>query len=409
MRALIYIFSLVCAGTMLAQPNWDFDITDKSHNILVPSDLEGISLEQGDYVGVFYEQNGELLCAGHSEYTEGNFVLTAFGASFSYPGFQVGQTFHFMHWSGATETQSEFFVVFNSIDFPNGAHFVVDGMSGISSVAQNPILGCLDSQAVNYNPLASLDDGSCISLFESMYTQSIDSIQGLHIAYTDIIQNLTYVVDSNQAELFNLENTLDNLESSTNILLDSLSTLNLLYGDISFLEDSISVLHISYTSDNDSLLGLLDENDLELIANESTIEDLEDFSNSLVDSIAILNLLYDDIDYFQDSISELHVSYTAYSDSLQNLLNLLSDTGSTGNNFLYIDLLQGWNIIGYSLNFETSATEAFSSVVNQLEIVKNNAADVYWVEYDFNGIGNLIPGQGYQVRMHEAVDNFYFE
>jgi hypothetical protein len=146
-----------------------------------------------------------------------------------------------------------------------------------------------------------------------------------------------------------------------------------------------------------------------LIANESTIEDLEDFSNSLVDSIAILNLLYDDIDYLQNSISDLHVSYTAYSDSLQNLLNLLSDTGSTGNNLLYIDLLEGWNMIGYSLNFETNATEAFSSIANQLQIVKNNAGDVYWVEYDFNGIGNLIPGQGYQMRMYEAVDNFYFE
>ena len=409
MRALLYIFSLVCAGTVLAQPNWDFSITDKSHNILIPAGIDGSSFELGDYIGVFYEENDGLVCAGYSEYTEGNFVLTAFGASFSYPGFTSGQPFRFMHWSVTTETQSEFFVVFNSLDFPNSVHFVVDGLSGISSIVNQAVSGCTDESSVNYDPYASVDDGSCISVFEQMYSQSMDSIQGLHIAYQDVISNLNNVIDSNQSELIALENDIESFELNTNTLFDSISTLNFLFDDISNLEDSISALHLSYTSDNDSLLELLDENHLELVANESTIEDLEDYSNGLIDSINTLNLLYDDIDYFEDSISDLHDFYSTYSDSLQNLLNLLSDTGSTGNTLLYIDLLQGWNMIGYSLYFETNTVEAFSSIVNQLEIVKNNLGLVYWVDFDYNGIGNLIPGQGYQVRMHEAVEDFYFE
>ena len=37
------------------------------------------------------------------------------------------------------------------------------------------------------------------------------------------------------------------------------------------------------------------------------------------------------------------------------------------------------------------------------DIMKNNDAQVYWPLYDFNGIGDFIPGQGYQIKMFEAV------
>ena len=42
-------------------------------------------------------------------------------------------------------------------------------------------------------------------------------------------------------------------------------------------------------------------------------------------------------------------------------------------------------------------------------LLKSNIGDIYWPQYNFNGIGVLIPGQGYQIRMEEAVDEFYFE
>ena len=45
-------------------------------------------------------------------------------------------------------------------------------------------------------------------------------------------------------------------------------------------------------------------------------------------------------------------------------------------------------------------TERFSKD-EKVEIVKNNAAQVYWPEYSFNGIGDILPGQGYQLKARE--------
>tara|TARA_B110000977_G_C11013425_1_gene468553 strand:- start:803 stop:937 length:135 start_codon:yes stop_codon:yes gene_type:complete len=40
-------------------------------------------------------------------------------------------------------------------------------------------------------------------------------------------------------------------------------------------------------------------------------------------------------------------------------------------------------------------------------IIKDNSGVPYWNEYDYNGIGNLIPEQGYQVYvLNDVVFSF---
>jgi len=51
---------------------------------------------------------------------------------------------------------------------------------------------------------------------------------------------------------------------------------------------------------------------------------------------------------------------------------------------------------------------SMSEVYEIIDIVKDNQAEVYWPEFGFNGIGDLIPGQGYQVKVEEAYEGFYF-
>ena len=66
-----------------------------------------------------------------------------------------------------------------------------------------------------------------------------------------------------------------------------------------------------------------------------------------------------------------------------------------------IDLLLGWNIIYREPQDATLQADI-------IEIVKNNAAEVYWPEYGFNGIGDLIPGQGYQIKVSEEYSGFTY-
>jgi len=37
----------------------------------------------------------------------------------------------------------------------------------------------------------------------------------------------------------------------------------------------------------------------------------------------------------------------------------------------------------------------------KFQILKNNGAQIYWPAYGFNGIGDLLPGQGYDLRQYD--------
>ena len=73
-----------------------------------------------------------------------------------------------------------------------------------------------------------------------------------------------------------------------------------------------------------------------------------------------------------------------------------------------VDLYQGWNIIGYTLPFPQNTAACFDEISEKVYIVKGNWGFMYWPEFGFNGIGDLSPGQGYQVLMREEVDEFMF-
>ena len=94
--------------------------------------------------------------------------------------------------------------------------------------------------------------------------------------------------------------------------------------------------------------------------------------------------------------------------NLENEIDILNDSIENQNGSIYIDLIEGWNMIGYTLPFTQDVTATVEGIVEHIQIIKNNAADVYWPEYAFNGIGDFIPGQGYQIRMFNEVDNYSF-
>ena len=69
------------------------------------------------------------------------------------------------------------------------------------------------------------------------------------------------------------------------------------------------------------------------------------------------------------------------------------------------EFTEGWNMFSWPWPYDQNIEEAFTLIlghvptVNDIQIIKNNAADVYWPEYGFNGIGDIISGQGYQIKL----------
>ena len=72
-------------------------------------------------------------------------------------------------------------------------------------------------------------------------------------------------------------------------------------------------------------------------------------------------------------------------------INTISDIGRTYTN--------GWNTIGTTKTARIDAQEFFKPMVDedQVQLVKDFDGNAYLPDWNFNGIGDLIPGDGYQV------------
>jgi hypothetical protein len=68
----------------------------------------------------------------------------------------------------------------------------------------------------------------------------------------------------------------------------------------------------------------------------------------------------------------------------------------------------GWNMFGFPCSEDIDVIDAFLSIVDKIEIVKDNNGSVYMPEYGFNGIGLLEGGEGYQIKMNTTEYGFSF-
>ena len=71
-----------------------------------------------------------------------------------------------------------------------------------------------------------------------------------------------------------------------------------------------------------------------------------------------------------------------------------------------ISLIQGWNMFGYGCPQSIELTEVLSEYADHVVIVKDNNGLAYLPEWNFNGIGTLSPGYGYQIKVSESIDDF---
>jgi len=72
------------------------------------------------------------------------------------------------------------------------------------------------------------------------------------------------------------------------------------------------------------------------------------------------------------------------------------------------NFVQGWNMFGYPCVQPIDLVEAFNSILDKIEIVRDNNGSVYLPEYGFNSIGFLERGEGYQIKMNATEYGFSF-
>ena len=88
--------------------------------------------------------------------------------------------------------------------------------------------------------------------------------------------------------------------------------------------------------------------------------------------------------------------------NLSSTLNLFGSFLNPDENPIILN--NGWSTISYLRVDEVSAELIFAELEgeNNLVIAKNYLGQAYLPEWDFNGIGNLTPGQGYQLKVYQA-------
>jgi hypothetical protein len=305
------------------------------------------------------------------------------------------------------------------------------------------VLGCIDPRFREFVSIANTDDGSCLDLWSDLYagvtsqfdaaTTLIDSLSTslslLSADFQQLTQNtqdssLFYatqiaVLNSNHAtELFVVQNQISELEDNLASLAAShqaelsqaaLEASNLLaLTELSFQLDSVSML----LDFENQLTDLADEHtaQINLLNAEDAIED------ALYD--AIITDLKADSAFFETQVASLQIDSAAFEVQIAelnaNVAELTNNTTFLTSELAYysapimIDLEQGWNIIGFSLHEQMDVVASLEILGDKLHLIKNNSARIYWPEFGFNNIGDLLPGQGYQLRMNEEYQDFTF-
>ena len=342
----------------------DFSVPENTgSNMTIGFNLANKTGLEGSQIGVFSDLNNDGTidqCVGLSNFTDAFFSLAVWGDDATSPeaeGLTANQTdviFAVLNASGSV-------MAFNPS--PEFSGFVANGLSVVTELDFNvTIYGCMDPSYCNYNDQAEEDDGSCAGTpgcidndyLEYDATASCNLVGACVTTWQNAYVN--EVQTSTQLQL-NLEQT------ETAAAQAALEAQNLLNATVESAE----------LEAENAAQALSD-------AQASAAQAALEAQNVLDNTTANFNLAEEG---YLAQINELSAP-------------------------IIIDIVEGWNTIGYTRATSQDVVATFDEIVEYISIVKNNDALVYWPEFGFNGIGDLIPGQGYQLKVTQAIDGYFY-
>ena len=360
-----------------------------SINLTLGLEINNLFIPNGTQVAAFYDLNQDGIintnplvtssgqvyfeCVGLTNYETSFFAMAIWGddpLTEEVDGVPIGAE----NLLFALLTPDQSVVLFDII--PDEFTYSPNGLYAINEINLSPeISGCTNIDYCNYNMYATIDDGSCSGSYGCMEEMYVDYDPSASCHNADLCDESWYdVFVVSEAQNEELNSTITEMEVMMSDANDTISSMTDMVDGMTLMiaEMNIRISDLEY--ENDSLNNLLLASQDELAQSNSTVD-------SLMVTIDVMALDYENMSSVNDSLS----------------------------NPISIDLLSGWNIIGYTLQNAQDAVATFDGIVDVLSVVKNNAGEVYWPEFGFNGIGDLIPGQGYQVLMDDYYEGFVFE
>ena len=412
-RQLIFAFAF-CVNFLSAQTAWDYDITDISHNIMIPGDAENANFSVGDLIGVFYQSGEQIICAGYTEWTGANIAVSAFGSSFDFTGFTINQEMMLFHFDVENASSTQLYPIYNTLDFPNSNVFVENGLSGISYFLTDLIFGCTDNLACNYDSTATEEDGSC------NYSQTHYNCQGicLNDVDSDGVCDELEIFGCTDVSACNYGSAATEEDGSCYYPQTHYNCQGICLNDV----DTDGVC------DELEIFGCTDESacnyDLTATEEDGTCEYpqthyncqgecLNDIDfNGVCDELEIFGCTDSfAVNYDPSATSDNNSCISqeqAIIDSLNIVISEIQSQLLDANSPILIDLIVGWNTIGYTNRIAQDVVHGCQDINDIILILKNNGGQVYYPEFDFNGVGDFLPGQGYLLKVTDSYQNFSF-
>jgi hypothetical protein len=290
-----------------------------------------------------------------------------------------------------------------------------------------PVYGCTDSEAVNFNPLAEIDDSSC-NFFECS-DEGISTEAGFYppsgSSYNDD-SSYVYLPDASIGEFYEeylkffAEDTmvLEGLEIGF-ISAKILNIINMPEGlyyqtssaDSTFYPNNVGCVGLFGNAEELGVYELSIEAEVTVLILGSPIT----FQLPYTGGVMILDLVYSDGDYTSlNSFIPTFVIEVKEGGIIDDILGCTNESAENYNSYATINdtscywsqtisLTNGWNLMStYIQPLESDIMEIFSSIVDDVVIVKNNAGLAYLPDWQFNGIGDLIYSNGYQVKVGQS-------
>ena len=286
--------------------------------------------------------------------------------------------------------------------------------------------GCTDVNAINYNPEATFDNGTCIypctaselqiaivaDNYPSETTWQITNESGTVSASGDV--NGGVVCLSEGCYVFSIYDSygdgiccsygegsytlfLDELEIATGGDFDSEESFSFCVNDTVSSNAETQVIDLPQAWYIFSSY-IVQENPLF----QNTLESIQEQVVIVKDSEGMSYLPDRDYNGIGDfSCSQGYLIKTSQAISL-------SLTGTKIQPETYpISLSEGWNIISYLRDTPANMTEMFTPIQSSIIIAKDYTGAAFLPDWDYNGIGDMTPGEGYQIKMSTNIELLY--
>ncbi|MCX6258752.1 MAG: hypothetical protein NTW49_12775 [Bacteroidia bacterium] len=284
-------------------PGWSYTNTGYNHTILIPvnTTINGNTIQNYNYIGVFYESAGQYYCGGYFEYSANGsaHVIAAWADDLSTvvkDGFSIGEAFTWIVFDPFTDTDYICIPTYN-MAFPDQGNFAINGISSLLSLVYT------EQQQIN------LPTGwSIISTYINPTMPNISDV------FAQVVSQLIIVKDGNGSVYwpsFGLNN-IGNMQTGKGYQLKMLSAQTLTVTGIAVIPETSPV-----------------------------------------------------------------------------------------------NIPSGWSILGYLRNSPALVITLMSPIVSNIIIVKNGEGHVYWPQFGVDNIVNMIPGQGYQIKVTSACTLTY--